>query len=505
MRLATLAGIALVAAHAGGFVWLAERSRGHELAIEVPALSVRDGTTPGLVRKRWSVTYRGGHVREVGTTELVGPFQDPRGRTCTGRVVVGQRLLDALAPVMEDIVSAELRGMDIFPIGAFERVRSLALAWARAEANPGDRRLLGKAGAPDGYVRAKATLVFARGEVDLVVAFIPQRPDPAAGANGAAATSGDALAFRIAAVADLDFDNAVLRWVGDKLGADRLATGVAREQIEDLLATTFAPPPPFELPGGQTLQFRYCDGPIEIADGAYGALPFAVAFSALPGAPQILPPRFGAGARERPSAETTLALDLDVDALNALLFELWRTGWLDRELAEVGLDRRFNADPIVTEYLSIRLSPLRLALPPVIAPVPGGLQLAADARVSIGDGARVTVGRAFGALDFRFTPPATTDLPIAVDLGALELACERSPTTLVPCYGDLVAAVRGRGSEFQGALTAAFAELLDDIFVDRHLGASGFPAELVIASAVPSVGNGGTLHLELEGKLVPLH
>lgn len=489
MKLWTLTGVAIVAAHAAGFAWLAQRSAGSELIMSVPELVVASGELPGLHRLRESVTYRGGHVREVGATQLVGPFQDPAVPACTGRVVVGQRLLDAMAPVMRDEITAQMRGTDIFPIGAFKRVKALSLEWARAESSPGDRRLLGSAGAPDGYVRANATVVFDRGEVDLLVGFIPQR-------------SPRSLKFRIAAIADLDFNNAVLRWVGDKLGADRIATGVARDQIDDLLVTTFAPPAPFELPDGQTLQFVYCDGPIEIADGAYGALPFAVAFTPLAAAPDILPPRFAASERPAPTPDTTLALDLDVDALNALLYELWRTGWLDRQLAEVGLDRRFNHDPIVTEYLSIRLSPLRLALPPVISPHPQALRLAADARLAIGDGTSVTVGRGFGALDFVFVKPSTTELPIAVDLGALELACERSPTTLAPCYSDLVAAIRGRGAEFHGALTDAFASLLADIFVDRRLGAPGLPAELVIGAVVPSITRAGTLHLELDGKLV---
>jgi hypothetical protein len=493
VKLATLAGIALVAAHAAGFVWLAQHSRGADFAIEVPELVVRAGNeppSPGLHRRHFRVSYRGGHVREVGASELVGPFQDPNAPACSGRVVVGQRLLDTMAPVMKDMVTAEMRGLDIFPIGAFRKIRSLSLEWARVESRPGDRRLLGKAGAADGYVRANASVAFERGDVVLLVAFIPIR-------------SPTSLSFRIAAIADLDFNNSVLRWVGDKLGADRIATGVAREQIDDLLVTTFAPPPPFELPGGQTLQFTYCDGPIEIADGMYGALPFAVAFSPLPSAPHVLPPKLGVGTRATPSADTTLALDLDVDALNALLFELWRTGWLDRQLAEVGLDRRFNTDPIVTDYLSIRISPLRLALPPVIVPHGDGLRLAADARLSISDGSRVIVGRGFGALDFRFVPSTAATLPISVDLGVLELACERTPTLLEPCYSDLVAAMRGRGGEFHGALTDAFAALLADIFIDRHVGASGLPAELVINAVVPSVTGVGTLHLELDGKLVP--
>lgn len=491
MKVATLVGIALVVAHGAGFAYLAKHSRGAELELEVPALAVRDGTTPGLHRLRRTVTYRGGHVREVGATELVGPFQDPSAPACSGRVVVGQALLDAMAPVTDDILTAELRGLNIFPVGAFREIKSLALEWARAESRPGDRRLLGKDGAPDGYVRAKATVVFDRGEVAMVVAFVPLRT-PAS------------LRFRVAAFADLEFNNKLLRWVGDKLGADRIATSVARDQIDDLLVTTFAPPPPFELPGGQRLQFVYCDGPVEIADRQYGALPFAVAFSAHPDAPQILPPRFGPGTRVTPAAATTLALDLDLDALNALLYELWRTGWLDRQLDEVGLDRRFNTDPTVAEYLSIRLSPVRLALPPVIEATARGLRLAADARVAITDGSHATTGRVFGALDFAFEPAKTPELPVTVDLGALELSCERSPTTLVPCYSDLVAAIRGRGGEFQGTLTAAFAQLLADIFVDRRLGASGLPAELVIERVVPSVTHTGTLHLDLAGVLVPV-
>jgi hypothetical protein len=86
------------------------------------------------------------------------------------------------------------------------------------------------------------------------------------------------------------------------------------------------------------------------------------------------------------------------------------------------------------------------------------------------------------------------------------VSCERTATMLVPCYGDLVAAVRGRAGDFPGALTATFAQLLSDIFVGRfgRQGATRFPAELVIRSVTPRVlataGN-ATLHLELDGEL----
>jgi len=315
------------------------------------------------------------------------------------------------------------------------------------------------------------------------------------------------LHFRAALHADVTFDNRAAQWLGDKLPLDKLATRIASHELDDLLVTTFAPPPPFPIDEHQELVFTYCKDPVEIIDGAWGALPFAIAFSRLPSAPDILPPHFDHAPPRMPTADTIAAIDLDVDALNAMLFELWHTGWLDRQLATVGLDRRFNSDPIVTEYLSVRLSPLRLALPPVIEPAGDHLRLAADARVAIGedplDARRVTLGRVYGALDFRIGDRLALD----VKLGALELACERSPgpasTTLVPCYADLVAALADRGAEFHGALTTAFDHILTAIFVDRHLATGELPAELTIHRATPTLAPGGRgLHLELDATLI---
>jgi hypothetical protein len=69
----------------------------------------------------------------------------------------------------------------------------------------------------------------------------------------------------------------------------------------------------------------------------------------------------------------------------------------------------------------------------------------------------------------------------------------------------VVAALRGRAGELHGALTAAFARLLSDIFVGR-LSAAGVGAELVIRGAAPALvssGRSATLHLELDAALVP--
>ncbi|HEX4420300.1 MAG TPA: hypothetical protein VH165_20430 [Kofleriaceae bacterium] len=511
-------GALIVAGHAAGFAVLATRCHGTELALEVTAppaspvvaldarvpaalagrIAIDDtGAGPGLHHRTWRVRYRGGIERAVGAAQLVGPFQDPGHPACTGRVIVGQRLLDdgragpgTIAAAMAAELATELRGESMFPIGAFQRIERLRLGWARLAAHPGDRALVGDA--PHGYVRAEATIIFDRVAVPLTVALVPE-PSPGA------------LRFRIAAHADLTFDNRAVQWLSDKLGADRLATRLARRQIDDTLITALAPPPPFALAGGQTLQFTYCDDPLEIADAAYGALPFGVAIGTNAADPRILPPRLGPGPRAAPLPATALALDLDLDALNAVLYELWRGGFLDRRLAEAGLHERFNTDLTVTQFLSLRLAAPRLRLPPVITAAAGALRMSAEARIAIHDGGATTTGRVWGGLAFRFAPHAVE--PIAVDLDELALSCERAPTTLVPCYDDLVAAMRGRATEFHGVLTRSFTALLSDIFVGR-IGAPGLPADLVIRGVIPGItttSTNATVHFELDAAIFAAH
>lgn len=65
--------------------------------------------------------------------------------------------------------------------------------------------------------------------------------------------------------------------------------------------------------------------------------------------------------------------------------------------------------------------------------------------------------------------------------------------------------MRDRGSEFHGALTTTFTSILSNIFVDRRLGGSGLPADLLIRSAVPRIiisRNNASLHLDLDASLV---
>lgn len=549
----TSLGLALVGAHVVGFALLAQRCHGDEFVVDIrganaaPSLAITGDVPdsiadrviestddappgPGLHRKRWSIAYRGGFSRSVGAAQLVGPFQDPAARTCTGRVAVSQRLLDdgsmspsTVAGQMKLVLEQEMAGQSITGAGDYKRIQSIELRWARLEWHPDDRAMVGSA--PNGYVRAAVKIEFGRVSVPVVIALVPM---PVA-AGGAAPE----LQFRIASRAELEFGNRVAQWISDHIGGNALATSLARDQIDGALLSALVPPPPFDLGNGQSLTFTYCAEPAEIIEGSFGAIPFAVDIRTFDREPSILPPKRGKAQRLAIAKGAQLAIDLDVDALNAVLYELWRGGFLDRELAKAGLDAKFNADPLVQELLSLRISPVRLALPPVIAPAGDHLRLSADARVTIADGGSMTVGRVWGGLDFtlgaRGAAAAHGDASdtrggsathtasgsdgsrdaigaLDVELGALELSCERSATRLAPCYSDLVAAIRGRGSEFHGALTGAFAAILTDIFVERRLGASGLPADLVIQSAVPRVaasdGN-ASLHLDLAASLVP--
>ena len=491
-----LVGIAIVTAHLIGFVGLAGRSSGTELEVEVrsPLVAERlnlvgkvpnairqrvvetsDGDRPGLRRKRWRVAYRGGFVREVGATQLVGPFQP--ANKCSGRVIVGQALLDQVAAIMKRQLAEQLTGEEIFPIGKYRSIEALTLEWARFETHPLDATLLGEAGAPHGYVRATARILFDRVAVPLVLVAIPE-------------TSDTDLHFRVQAYAQVEVSNGVLQWINAKVGlTTKLATRIANHEISAMLVTALAPPPPFEL-DGQQIAFVFCKDPIQVVDRLSGSLPFAVKTG---GRVVDLPAPTAA-----PVPARNIAIELDVNALNGLLSELWRTRYLDRELAALGLDRRFNSDPTVTEFLTVRLSPLVLALPPVIEPAGDHLRLSADARVTLSDGG-LTIGRVFGSVDFTFT----AKLGVVPKLAPLELACERTPTTLVPCYADLVASLADRGADFDGAIAAGFSDLLNQIFVDRSFALGDLPGSLHVSSVVPSLLPGARgIRLDLDAKLV---
>lgn len=516
--IAIAAGVAVVALHAalvpvlvdatarpalevtwdGGLV--ADAPSDGEVAAGVHAERTRDGAAPGLVVTRYTTRYRGGVTRSVAAAQLVGPFQDPAAPPCSGRLVVGQRLLDdgaagpgTVAAIVRRELERELAGTEAFAIGKFQRVGALGLRWVGLFDVPFESGMFPaaalRAPTPTGYLRGEAVLQYERVRAKVVFGLVPR-------------TDGGRLGFTVGLQVRLAVDSRALSWLADRVGADRLATRFAEGQLDTALLAALGPPPPLPLGEGRTLTVEICpDRPVEIAADRHAALPVRWKLTAPAG--EIRPPARGPIAWPAPSPSTTLALDLDLDGVNGLLYELWRTGFLDAQLDRLDLAGRFNRDPTVASFLTLRLSPLRLALPPVVAPAPPDrLRLGLVAAVDVADRDRITAATALGAIELGFRPGDAIAPEVAV--AGLELTCHPRPHTLVPCYGDLVAAVRDATGDTHAALGAALGEVLTGLFVGRTLGAEQVPATLALDRARASTIAGGQgVRVELDARLTP--
>lgn len=476
--------------HLEGEVPAALADRVHAALDDLPRES------PGLRRMRWRARYRGGHERAVGVTQLVGPFQDPAAPPCSGSVVLGQALFDdgaaspgTLAHLVRAQLERELAGAGAFPVGDFRGIAALTIRLAEAAHHPEDRELF-EGEPPAGYLRITAELDFERVRAPVVLALEPY------------ASEGE-IELRIAARASLAFENRLAQWLSDHLGGDLLASALTRRQLAQTLRATLGPPPPLPLPGGGELRFSPCGAP-QLREGSHAVWPFAIALAPLPGLPHHLPPALPAplaSAHELSAgldAAHPLALELPLDALNALLYGAWRHGLLDRELARAGLVERFEADPLVATYLSLRLGAPRLTLPPVVTASRAGLRLSAESELELRDGDTRTPARVWTTLTM--IAPTTIELPdsaadtLRTELAELELTCQVRPHVLAPCYADLVAAARGRAADFAEPLTAALARLVAELFARRSLGSPELPGQLYVHSARPSVRLGATSH-----------
>ncbi|HUQ07166.1 MAG TPA: hypothetical protein VM261_31965 [Kofleriaceae bacterium] len=514
--IATLAGLALAGAHALIVPALVDATGRPGLEVRWPgplvaetasagspsaaATESHDGGAPGLVWNKWTVRYRGGIERSVGAVQLVGPFQDPAAPPCSGRLVVGQRLVDdgrggagagpgpgTIAAIIASELARELKGQSFVGVGSFVRVDDVHAAWATFTGHPIDVALFPEAAfrapAPTGYFRATAIVVFDRVRVPVVIGAVP-RID-----HGSGTSSGKAsLGFTVGVRAKLDFDNRTLDWLNSRVGGDRMLTKAVSAQLDTALLAALGAPPPLALPGGRTLVVELCpDRAVDVVDGRYAAVPLrwklggAVADPA--GGPAIRPPLRGPVAFTEPSPDAGLTLDLDVDALDGLLFELWRTGWLDEQLDQVRAHERFNTNETVATYLTLQVSPLRLRLPPTLRPIAGGgLALDVALRVDISDGRLLTPGHAWTTLALGLREGAAF---IEADVGvtALELACEPSPGIMRPCYGDVVSVIRDAAPTAHAQLAGALTSALTGVFAPRRLEADGSPAAIELSGA----------------------
>ncbi len=419
----------------------------------------------GLHRVEWKVSYRGGFERRVGLTQLVGPFQDPAKPPCSVRLLVGQRFLDdgkagpgTVAHMAKRIATEEFSGFKQWPIGRFERVSRMNLSW------------IGQLG---GFLGISVELAFSNGRVPITVALFPR-------------VEGQEIKIRAVVDAEVDVDGRVYQWIADLFDASEVAAATAKEEIEAALRNAFTPPPPVPLPGGRELRFEYCpDQSFEIATGKYAAIPLALR---LDGArPDVLPVYLG-GATRTGAVDTTapLSMEFELDAINAVLYYLWRTGFLDQELDDAGLEARFNDDSVVREMLSIRIQDILLSLPPTARlgqETPRTFELGAEATLTIRDGRKRTPARVFSTIGFDFVGGDSAELVAKLSLRDLDLTCEPEHGLLVPCYSDLVDELRARSDDLHGELTRLFTRKFNQIVLHRNLGTDDMMATYAIERA----------------------
>ena len=170
--------------HSIAFVALAGRSAGHDLEVEVrsplasPKLDLdRHRARRDRVARRRDRRRRRTRAAPQALARRVSRRLRARGRRDPARRAVSrsggaavQRARDRRpgacsirSPVaMRKLLDEQLRGEEVFPIGKYKSIEAFTLEWARFETHPLDAALLGAEGAPHGYVRATARIVFDR-------------------------------------------------------------------------------------------------------------------------------------------------------------------------------------------------------------------------------------------------------------------------------------------------------------------------------------------------------
>ncbi len=544
---ALFAGVAVVAGHAAAFPWLVERLNRSPLTVRMRAAMVAPGPSlsvaaeipgdaaararllvdgeeigpaaatvdlarpPGLHRVEWRARYRGGVERRVGWTQLVGPFQDPARPPCSARLLVGQRFLDdgragpgTLAHLLARLVEHQMSGFEAFPVGSFERVRAISMRWASPA---------GEAG----HLRVVLELGFTRAALELTIRIAPR-------------LAGKEIALTSRTEARVRLRSRFVQWVSDLIRGDEIAGRMARREIGAALDDIMTAPPPLPLSGGRVLQLTYCpDRDIEVVGGSHAAVPLAVDLATAStaarragraAAPILLPGDLGSA----PAAMTApLAIELDGNALNGLLYVLWGSGYLDEALAGSGIVDRFHRDPIVAELLSVRARGPWLPLPPTLTPsrrAGQSYEIGVASSLWLEDIGLRTPAHIFGRAAFAGPTehrPAQSELVARsgvpsseaprLSLHDLGLTCEPEPGLLEPCYPELAASLIERAPEVHGELSAWFGEVLAELLIDREIAPSGSGAQFRLQrSAIrsPPAGRHGPLRIDLMGQLEPL-
>ncbi len=451
--------------------------------------------TPGLHRLEWRAAYRGGVERRVGWTQMTGPYQDPAHPPCGARILFGQRLLDdgaagpgTIAHVVAGLVDAELRGFERWPVGSYQRVKALALDW------------VGRAADLPGHLRVALDLRLTSATIGLTVRLIPR-------------VARGELVLDARTEARVDLDNRIYQWAVDVIHGDEILSRLARREIAGALDDLLTVPPPLDLGGGRSIELAFCQGKeVEIVSGQYAAVWLEARMSAAAaagakngraGGPVLLPAE--PPLAPRPLA-APIAIELDGNALNGLLYVLWATGYFEAALGEAKIVERFHQDPVVSDLLSVRVRGPILPLPPTVSASrrPGAsYELAVASTFWLADGDLLTPAHLFGRAGFELRPQITD---VALTLGELGLTCEPEPGRLEPCYPELAAELIARAPDLHGELSAWFGRVMSELLVERDLTPPDSPARFRIERAdvvPPPPGRHGPLRLELHGRIQP--
>jgi hypothetical protein len=453
--------------------------------------------TAGLHRVEWRAAYRGGIERRVGWTQMTGPYQDPAHPPCGARILFGQRLLDdgaagpgTIAHVLAGLVDGELRGFERWPVGSYQRVKSLALDWVGPDPAARTR----------GHLRVAIDLALSAATIGLTVRLEPR------------IASGE-LALDATTEARVDLDNRLYQWGVDLIHGDQILSRLARREIAGALDDLLTVPPPLELGDGRRLELAFCrDRDIEIASGQYAAvwLEARLAAAALFGArngrgdgPVLLPAE--PPLATRPLA-APIALELDGNALNGLLYVLWATGYFEAALAQTKVVDSFHDDPIVKDLLSVRVRGPILPVPPTVTAARGAgasYELGIASSFWLADGDLLTPAHLFGRAGFELRPRVAD---VALTLSELGLTCEPEPGRLEPCYPELAAELIARAPALHGELSAWFGRVMTELLAGRDLTPPDSPARFRIERTdvvPPPRGRHGPLRLELHGRIHP--
>ncbi len=434
----------------------------------------RTALEPGLHYHQWKRLYRGGHVRSVGQSRLRGPFQDVAAPPCSLFFLVDQSFLDdgkasegTVAYVVKSLIEAEVRGLDVWPLGRFKAVEKLGLSWVRWQQADEEGR--------EGHLKIVLALRFADGRVPLEIKMVPTLID------------GE-LRFRSKVRAKLNLDNRVYQWIANRFDGNDRVSGFLQSQVRHELSQVLSTPPPVPLIDGAELELRFCEGrQIAFHEQGFVALPLAVVIDEGDAPPPL---QVDTQAPLRAAMTTPLAIDMDANALNAILHKLWSSRVLDHQLA-ASLVTAFNEEETVQSFLSLRLAKARFHLPPTLQLGDDSFQVRAAAALEIEDQGKRSQARLFTRLDMDLALLESGE-PLAADtdllrLAQLEMSCLPEPKLLRACYSEVFTQVQANQASLQYSLAESFRTLLRDILVERDIGSPGTPGHFKLQSATFSL------------------